>query len=155
MERLLPPTWISRASSNGFAKPLVIQLKNDEHLAVFNHVIHLTTCALLGYVALPWPMTLLFASAVVVSYRAFSRIHVRRTHPQAVVSLTLETDDSWTLYRRNGEVLKNMRIETCWLKACCILARFSNAESGGCSVILTQRSTDSDSLRRLRLYLLI
>ncbi len=139
--------------SNGFETPLQIPLRFDKRLALINHVVHLATGILLGFIQAPIWLLILILVGLVASHRHCAMVHVRRTHPAAIVVLALETDGSWTLYRRRAQTLRYVRLKTYFLCPGWIIAHYALKSRRGWSVILTRETTDPAIFRRLKMHL--
>ncbi len=139
--------------SNGFETPLHIPLRFDKRLGLINHVAHLATGIMLGFVHAPIWLLLLILLGLVASHRYCTVVHVRRTHPAAIVLLALENDDSWTLYRRQAQALRNARLKAFFLCPDWIIAHYVLESRRGWSVVLTRRATDPAVFRRLKMHL--
>ena len=141
--------------SNGFETPLHIPLRFDKQLALINHVAHLATGIVLGFVNVPPWLVALLLIGLVASHWHCAVVHVRRTHSAAITLLTLETDGSWTLYRRGGQPLRNVRLKTYFVCPDWIVARYVCNSRRGWSVVLTRETTHADIFRRLKMHLLV
>jgi hypothetical protein len=139
--------------SNGFETPLHIPLRFDKRLALINHAAHLATGVILGFVQAPIWLLLLVLFGLVASHRYCAMVHVRRTHPAAIVLLVLESDGSWTLYRRRAQILRNVGLKTCFVHPDYIIAYYAFNSRRGWSVILTREATDPVTFRRLKMHL--
>ncbi len=139
--------------SNGFVKPLHVPLRFDKRLALINHAAHMTTGIMLGFIQAPIWLLFLILLALIVSHRYCATVHVRRTHPAAIVLLVLETDGSWTLYRRRAETLRNLRLNAYFLSSDWIIAHCALKRGRGWSVVITRETTDPAIFRRLKMHL--
>lgn len=108
---------------------------------------------MLGFVQAPIWLLLLILGGLVVSHRYCAMVHVRRTHPAAIVHLVLETDGSWTLYRRQAQVSRNARLKNYFLCPDWIIAYFALRSRRSGSVIITRQNTDPSIFRRLKMHL--
>ena len=139
--------------SNGFETPLHIPLRFDKRLSLINHLAHLATGIVLGFVHAPIWLLLLILCAVVASHRYCAVVHVRKTHPAAIILLALETDGSWTLYRRRAQTLRNVRLKAYFMCRDWIVAHYTLKSRRGWSVIITKETTDRVIFRRLKMCL--
>ncbi len=139
--------------SNGFEKPLHVPLRFDKRLALVNHAAHLATAIMLGFVQAPTWLLLLILFGLVASHRYCTLVHVRRTHPAAIVLLTLEVDGTWTLYRRRSQTLRNVCLRSHFLSPNWIIAHYTLKSRRGWSVIMTRETTDPAVFRCLKMRL--
>ncbi len=139
--------------SNGFEKPLVIPLRFDRRLTWANHLAHLASVVVLGFVDVPnWSLAMTMCG-LIASHRYCSSRHVHRKHPEAIVRLVLESDGTWTLHRRCATPLYNAHLESYFVSADWVVVRYVANGWSGRSVIISATSTEPAAFRRLKFLL--
>jgi hypothetical protein len=121
---------------------------------LINYVAHLATGIMLGFIQVPIWLLLSILFGLVASHHYCAKVHVHRTHPAAIVLLVLETDGTWTLYRRRAQTLRNVHLKAYFLCPDWIVAYYALTGRRGWSVILTRETTDPAIFRRLKMRLL-
>lgn len=139
--------------SNGFEATLHIPLRAGKRLAMINLVAHLATGAVLGSANVPLWLLPLFLIGTIASYWRCAVVHVRRTHPRAIVLLVLESDGSWTLYRRAARPLRKVRLDVYFVCADWVVAHYKSSRWRGWSVVLAKDTTHAVIFRRLKMHL--